>query len=108
MKRQHDSIEIEESNKKQQILDIEDLKDEFFYGELTSKINSLEELLPIMVNGAKKLKEVDPNLSWNEITGFIDGWFGHDRDRENYFEHLVEYMSEEQFDTFLNMIKQQM
>lgn len=87
---------------------LEDLKDEYFYGVLNTKINSLEELLPIMVNGAKKLKEVDSSLSWDEICDFIDGWFAHDRDRENYFEHLTEDMNEEQFDDFLNMIKCQM
>lgn len=85
--------------------ELEDLKDTYFYGVLNTKINSLEELLPIMVNGAKKLKEVDPTLSWDEISEFIDGWFDHDCNSENYFEHLTENMNEEQFDDFLNKIK---
>lgn len=108
MKREHNSIEFEQNNKRQNFLDIEDLRDDYFYGKLNIKINSLEELLPIMVNGAKKLKEVDPSLSWDEISDFIASWFDHDRNNENYFEHLTEDMNEEQFDTFLNMIKCQM
>ena len=74
--------------------EVEFPSDRFFYGNLTEKVNNIDELIEIMSRGILKLKNYmktteKVDVTPEDLATTLDYWFQHDNERENYFDYLI-------------------
>jgi hypothetical protein len=70
--------------------DREPESDNYYYGEVPDDL-TLQELSNIMFKGLVKFrKEIDINLTVEDLLDMMDGWFEHDSNKENKFDYMID------------------
>lgn len=72
--------------------------DTHFYGVLSEKIKSIDELVDVMTKGIQKYKEymhlqTDAEILPEDLVTTLDYWFQHDSERNDYFDYLISQKS---------------
>ena len=68
--------------------------DTYFYGVLSEKIKTIDELVDVMSKGIRKYKEYmmtqkNKEMLPEDLVTTLDYWFQHDNERNDYFDYLI-------------------